>query len=64
MAPLPLHTAGPYVAGAYIAFFLIVLIYVAIMATKLTRNERTLSDLTEELRRRSAADGGEENGHR
>ena len=29
---LPLHTAGPYVAAAYIVFLLIILIYVAIMA--------------------------------
>jgi hypothetical protein len=60
MAPLPLHTAGPYVAAAYIAFFLIVLIYVAIMATKLTRNERTLSELTEQVKRRQRA--GDDNG--
>jgi hypothetical protein len=50
-APLPLHTAGPYVAGAYIAFFLIVLIYVAIMAAKLSRNERTLRELVERVSR-------------
>ena len=30
---LPLHTAGKYVAGAYIVLFALVLIYVAIMAT-------------------------------
>ncbi len=29
---LPLHSAGKYVAGAYIVFFALVLIYVAIMA--------------------------------
>jgi hypothetical protein len=51
-APLPLHTAGPYVAAAFIAFFLIILIYVAIMAGKLSRNERTLSELTEQVERR------------
>lgn len=63
IAPLPLHTAGPYVAGAYIAFFLIVLAYVAIMAAKLSRNERTLRELTEQVRRRSEG-GDEENGRR
>jgi hypothetical protein len=52
MAPLPLHSAGPYVVGAYIAFFLIILIYVAIMAGKLTRSERTLRELTERVERR------------
>ena len=33
---LPLHTAGKYVAGAYIVFLAIVLVYVAIMATRLS----------------------------
>jgi hypothetical protein len=42
---LPLHTAGKYVAGAYIVLFAIVLIYVAIMAIRLSRIERDLSDL-------------------
>jgi hypothetical protein len=42
---LPLHTAGKYVAGAYIVLFAIVLIYVAIMAIRLTRIERELGEL-------------------
>jgi hypothetical protein len=42
---LPLHTAGKYVAGAYIVLFVIVLIYVAIMAIRLSRIERDLGDL-------------------
>jgi hypothetical protein len=42
---LPLHTAGKYVAGAYIVVFVIVLIYVAIMAIRLSRIERDLGDL-------------------
>ena len=42
---LPLHTAGKYVAGAYVVFFAIVLIYVAIMAVRLKRIERDVSDL-------------------
>jgi nitrate reductase cytochrome c-type subunit len=49
---LPLHTAGKYVAGAYIAFLAIVLIYVAIMATRLGRTERELTELAEEVERR------------
>jgi hypothetical protein len=53
-AALPLHTAGPYVAAAYIAVFVIVLAYVAIMAGKLARSERTLSDLVERIKRRDA----------
>ena len=46
---LPLHSAGKYVAGAYIVFVALVLIYVAIMARRLRRTERELA----ELRRRA-----------
>ena len=42
---LPLHTAGKYVAAAYIVLFAIVLIYVAIMALRLRRVERELGEL-------------------
>jgi hypothetical protein len=42
---LPLHTAGKYVAGAYVVLFAIVLIYVAIMAIRLSRIERELGEL-------------------
>ena len=42
---LPLHTAGKYVAGAYVVLFAIVLIYVAIMAIRLSRIERDLGEL-------------------
>ncbi|MCL2768881.1 MAG: hypothetical protein FWD42_02060 [Solirubrobacterales bacterium] len=45
MPALPLHQAGPYVAAAYIVVFALVLIYVAIMAVRLTRMERTLGEL-------------------
>lgn len=44
---LPLHEAGKYVAGAYIVLFAIVLIYVAIMAIRLSRIERDLGELLE-----------------
>lgn len=56
---LPLHSAGKYVAGAYIAFLAIVLIYVAIMATRLGRTERELTDLAQEVERRRGSDAGE-----
>ena len=46
-AELPLHTAGPYVAAAYIVFVALILLYVAIMAGKLSRIERELGELTE-----------------
>ncbi len=44
---LPLHTAGKYVAGAYVVLFAIVLVYVAIMAIRLSRIERELGELLE-----------------
>jgi len=42
---LPLDEAGKYVAGAYIVFVLLLVIYVAIMAAKLQRMERELREL-------------------
>ena len=47
MPALPLHEAGKYVAGAYIVLFALVLIYVAIMAIRLSRVERELGELLE-----------------
>ena len=44
---LPLHTAGKYVAGAYVVLFALVLIYVTIMAIRLGRIERELGELLE-----------------
>ncbi len=49
---LPLHTAGKYVAGAYVVLFAMVLIYLAIMAIRLSRIERELGDLLELAERR------------
>jgi HAMP domain-containing protein len=53
---LPLHTAGPYVAAAYIAFVVLLLVYVAIMARRLTRNQRDILELRRELEAREAAE--------
>jgi hypothetical protein len=47
MPALPLHEAGKYVAAAYIVLFALVLIYVTIMATRLSRIERELGELLE-----------------
>ena len=47
---LPLHKAGPFVAAAYIVFVAVILIYVVIMATRLTRNELELARLRAEVR--------------
>ncbi len=44
---MPLKEAVGYVAAAYIAVFLIVLIYVAIMSVRVRRVERELADLLE-----------------
>jgi type II secretory pathway component PulM len=46
MPALPLDEAGKYVAGAYGVFLVLVLVYVAIMASKLQRIERELQLLT------------------
>jgi hypothetical protein len=53
---LPLHTAGPYVAAAYIVFLLVVLVYVLIMARKLISNSRELRDLRAQLEERAATE--------
>jgi hypothetical protein len=45
---LPLDEAGKYVAGAYVVFLALILIYVALMAAKLARIDRELSQLAEE----------------
>jgi len=42
---LPLHTAGKYVAGAYIVLFALVLIYVTIMAIRLSHIQQELGEL-------------------
>jgi hypothetical protein len=47
---LPEHSNDGYVAAAYIVFFAIVLIYVAIMAVRLGRVERKVRDLSAEER--------------
>lgn len=45
MPALPLDEAGKYVAAAYIVFLSLILIYVAIMATKLRRIESQMDEL-------------------
>ena len=52
---LPLHSAGKYVAGAYIVFLAILLIYVGIMATRLARTERELIELRRDVEAQRAA---------
>ena len=50
---LPLHTAGKYVAAAYIVLFALVLGYVAIMAIRQSRIERELAELLEDSESRA-----------
>jgi uncharacterized membrane protein len=59
MPALPLDDAGPYVAAAYLVFLALILIYVAIMATKLGRIEREISEITEIVERREG-DGAQD----
>ncbi|HTT94496.1 MAG TPA: hypothetical protein VMF55_07470 [Solirubrobacterales bacterium] len=58
---IPNDVGGKYVAGAYIVFVLLLLIYVAIMGMKLARIERDLREVAEiaEARKDEAAAGGE-----
>src|SRR3954467_11924351 len=64
MPALPLDEAGKYVAAAYLVFLALILIYVAIMAGRLSRIEKDLQEVTELLERRTederepAASGG------
>jgi hypothetical protein len=60
MPALPLGDAGPYVAAAYLVFLALVLIYVAIMASKLARLQRDIGELTELAERRDAERDGDE----
>jgi len=42
---LPLDEAGKYVAGAYVVFMVLLVVYVAIMAAKLGRIEKELREV-------------------
>ena len=59
MPALPLDDAGPYVAAAYLVFLGLILVYVAIMAAKLARIEREVSELADLVERRDAAETGD-----
>jgi hypothetical protein len=53
MPALPLHEAGKYVAGAYVVFLALLVVYIAIMASRLQRIDRELEELTELAERRA-----------
>jgi hypothetical protein len=52
MPALPLDDAGPYVAAAYLVFLALILVYVAIMASKLVRIQRDLTEISDLVARR------------
>ena len=52
MPALPLDTAGRYVAGAYVVFMVLLIIYVAIMAMRLTRIQKDIAVIDEMLQTR------------
>ena len=58
MPALPLDEAGKYVAGAYLVFFTLIVIYVAIIGAKIARIDRELSELNEGLDAQSAEGSG------
>jgi hypothetical protein len=53
MPALPLDEAGKYVAGAYGVFVTLIVLYVAIIGSKVARIERELEGLTELMEKRS-----------
>ena len=55
MPALPLDSAGKYVAAAYLVFLGVILIYVAIMAARLGRVEREITELDKLLEIRDEA---------
>jgi hypothetical protein len=48
MPALPLDDAGKYVAGAYVVFLTLLVVYVAIIGSKIARIERELTELASE----------------
>ncbi len=57
---LPLDEAGKYVAAAYLVFVALLLVYVAIMASKLSRIEREVVELAELVEGRQDAGAPQE----
>ena len=47
MPALPLDEAGKYVAGAYVVFVALILVYVAIIGAKIARIERDVSAIVD-----------------
>jgi hypothetical protein len=49
----PLDEAGKYVAGAYLIFLALLFVYVAIMASKLSKIEREVVEISQLVENRS-----------
>ena len=49
MPALPLDEAGKYVAGAYVVFLTLIVVYVAILGAKIARVDREITELTSSL---------------
>jgi hypothetical protein len=47
MPALPLDEAGKYVAAAYVVFFTLIVLYIAIISAKVARIDRELTELVE-----------------
>ena len=53
---IPNDVGGKYVAGAYIVFVALIVIYVGIMARRLSRTEKDLEQLKQDVRAREHAE--------
>ena len=54
MPALPLDEAGKYVAGAYVVFFTLIVVYVSIIGAKIARIDRELGELVDLVEERDA----------
>jgi hypothetical protein len=54
MPALPLDEAGKYVAAAYVVFVLLLVVYIGIMAAKLSRISREIEEVAELAEKRAA----------
>ena len=55
MPALPLDEAGKYVAGAYVVFLTLILVYVTIIGAKIARIEQQIDELLELSEQRDKA---------
>jgi len=59
MPALPLDEAGKYVAAAYIVFVVLLVVYIGIMAAKLSRISGEIEELAELAEQEGTGDGGQ-----